>query len=146
MTIEQTKQSKSVLVINPPCIVHGDFIDYPCFVNLGALQVASAIAAAGFGVDVADAFAQKRSGATSLDEGLFLLGCETATFVKNMPAKTFGAIVLCLSVFHRPFERTESIAEMFSAIRKKYPKTPIVAADAYFGGLHYIDYDSDVFL
>jgi hypothetical protein len=43
-----------VLVIHPPMSVARDFIDYPYFANLGAVQLAAVL---GDGVELIDAFA-----------------------------------------------------------------------------------------
>ena len=45
-----------VLVVHPPVSVAKDFIDYPYFSNLGAVQLAAVLRAKGFEVALIDAF------------------------------------------------------------------------------------------
>src|SRR6476646_9344931 len=46
-----------VLVVHPPVSVARDFIDYPYFADLGAVQLAGVLAARGDGVELCDAYA-----------------------------------------------------------------------------------------
>lgn len=135
-----------VLIINPPATVDRDFIDYPYFANLGALQHASAVAASGYDVEVADSFSLPGSGAFPIGGGRFLVGCEPDELAGIAARSGFDAAVVCLSVFHRPFATDDNLAAFFRAFRKSFPDKPIAAADAYFGGMHYVDYPGEDFL
>ncbi len=135
-----------MLIINPPAIVASDFIDYPYFANIGALQHASVIAAEGFDVTVADSFSHTSSDTVALDDGSFLVGCGPEAMSELWRNATFDAVIVCVGVFHRPFERNDFLAGFFRDLRKTFVNTPIAAADAYFGGMHYVDYSGDDFI
>lgn len=134
-----------ILVVNPPLLIKRDFIDYPYFANLGALQNAAVLEANGFHARVADAFSLRQSSAYPAGGDNFLAGCGIKRFLASIEEKDFDAILVCLSVFHRPFSRDKFTGRFLDALGKRFPGVPLVAADAYFGGMHYIDYDSDAF-
>ncbi len=56
-----------VLVVFPPLRVSRDFIDYPYFADLGAVQAAAVLRAAGHAVRLVDALATTGAGLTPLD-------------------------------------------------------------------------------
>lgn len=143
MKKDSCSKSGRALIVNPPVAVDRDFIDYPYFANLGAVQHASAIAAEGFDVVLADSFSFRGSGVEPLDDGRYLAGCLPEGFAGR---RQFDAAVVCVSVFHRPFARDELLAGFFRRLRKMFPDMPVAAADMYFGGMHYVDYPGAVFL
>lgn len=49
------------LVLHPPVSVSRDFIDYPYFADLGAVQLAAVLRAREHHVDLVDAYALERS-------------------------------------------------------------------------------------
>ncbi|MEW5944708.1 MAG: radical SAM protein [bacterium] len=136
---------KKILVVNPPVLIERNFIDYPYFANLGALQHAAALKERGFDVAVADAFSLARSGAFPAGGDRLLIGCGFNTFFKAMPRERYDAVAVCLTVFHRPFLRWKFTREFLRELRKNHPGVPMAAADAFFGGMHYVDYRTDDF-
>ncbi|MFA6450487.1 MAG: radical SAM protein [bacterium] len=146
MKIQSYGKTGKALIVNPPAVVERDFIDYPYFANLGALQHASAIAAEGFDVNVLDSFSLPGSDVFPLDNNRFLAGCQPEELASLSVRLSFDSAIVCVSVFNRPFAHDDCLAAFFRNFRKLFPDTPIAAADAYFGGMHYVDYSGEVFL
>ena len=144
-SVKRSQDREKVLVVNPPLEIPGAFIDYPEYVNLGAVCAAAALRAQGFDVKAADAFALPDSGARWLPGGHIHLGCDSRALLGSHAPGDFDAVVLCLSVFHRPFLRHEFTADFIRLAREAFPDALIVAADACFGGMHFVDYASETF-
>lgn len=143
--VKRIPDRKKALVVNPPLEIESVFIDYPEYVNLGAVQTAAALRARGFAVDVADAFAQPGSDVLRVEDGRIRMGCEGRALLEPRARGGYDAVVLCLSVFHRPFSRHEFTAAFADLARGMFPDALLVAADAYFGGMHYVDYEPEAF-
>jgi MoaA/NifB/PqqE/SkfB family radical SAM enzyme len=114
-------KGRRVLVVNPPLQLGPDFIDYPYFVLLGALSNAAALRERGFSVSVEDA---------------------QAAAARGRPED----VVVTISPFLSPHVRTASAAALFAGLRQRFPKARLAAADCYFGGMHYLEYDGAAFL
>jgi MoaA/NifB/PqqE/SkfB family radical SAM enzyme len=136
-----TEKALRILVVNPPLEIESDFIDYPYYVNLGALHVGAVLRAQGWDVDIADAFAQRDSGVCAGSCGRIVMGCTSPALLEPIADKCYDAVVLCLSVFHRPFQHHAFTAKFVEQARAAFPGALLVAADAYFGGMHYVDYE-----
>jgi MoaA/NifB/PqqE/SkfB family radical SAM enzyme len=136
----------NILIVNPQISLEHDYIDYPCFANLGMLQHAAIIGKHGHTVKAADAFATGCTSAHLRTDGGISAGLDIVSLLTPHKPRSFDATVVCLSVFHKPYKRNSSTKSTFQAIKEFFPKTPLIAADAYFGGTHYVGYDpSDFF-
>lgn len=140
-TRNRTARPMRILVVNPPFRVARDFIDYPYFANIGALNVAAALRNAGADVRVADSFALPESGAAPDAKDGFLVGVAPGRFVDCIEGE-FDAAVVCASVFHAPFRADAAMSAFLKRFRKRFPAVTLAAADAWFGGMHYVDYEN----
>jgi MoaA/NifB/PqqE/SkfB family radical SAM enzyme len=120
-----------VAVIFPPLRVSRDFIDYPYFADLGAVQAAAVLGAAGHEVRLADALALPTSTLEPLDEGYVRLGA-TADEVARAAGRA-DAYVVAYTPFHRPPERDPLLAELLARL-----DGPVLLADLYQSGQHYV--------
>ena len=129
-----------VLVIHPPVSVARDFIDYPYFANLGAVQLAGVLADR-FGdaaVELRDAFAQDGARLRWRDDGRAQLGVEVAALLASLPEGDDAAIVVAYTVFHRPPHRDDLLAALLVGLRERH-SGPIILADCYQSGQHYVE-------
>lgn len=138
-------KAPSVLVINPPLLLDQGFIDYPFFAGLGALSNAAALRAAGCSVRVADAQSLAGSSAWPQGDGAVLVGCDAQRLLDGC-AGSFEAVVVSLPPYLKPHAPTRFTAGLFRAVRARFPAARVIAADCFFGGMHYIEYDSEGFL
>ncbi len=130
-----------VLVVHPPALIARDFIDYPYFADLGAVQLAAVVRARGHEVVLVDAYALPRSGMYVREDRRHLgaplddLGAPIAA------AGAVDAVVVAYTPFHRPPHRDALYAGLLRGIRAIHGRTPIVLADAYQSGQHYVESD-----
>src|SRR5262245_3400901 len=117
-------------VVFAPQRVSRDFIDYPYFADLGALQAAAVLRESGFDVAVHDALARPGATLTALDGGDVLLGEPDDAFVSALPS-SFDVAVVALTPFHRPPAADPYLARTLSRLRALSPGAPIVLADLY---------------
>ncbi len=136
---------RRVLLVNPPALLDRDFIDYPQFVGLGVASNAAALRARGLAVTVADAQMSAQAEVAARDDGRVRLGCDLERLLKTVPGD-FDDVVVGVSPYAKPHARTEFTARQFAAARARFPSARLVAADFYFGGIHYIEYDGERFL
>ncbi len=156
-----------VVVVFPPVQTSPDFIDYPYFADLGAIQAAATLRAARADVTLADAFALKSStlapatrrsigdgkgNAVVLDhektanqgesaspsERDLLLGASEDDLFAAIPASA-DAFVVALTPFHRPPARDAALGSVLARLRRDHPKTPVILADLYQSGQHVVD-------
>ena len=128
-----------VAIVFPPLRVSRDFIDYPYFADLGAVQAAAVLRAAGREVALIDAFAIEGAGCVPLDDGYVRMGAPWAEVRDRVPAGA-DAIVVAYTPFHRPPARdAPSSPRLLVALRSERPATPIVLADLYQSGQHVVD-------
>src|SRR5437763_1366495 len=125
-------------VIHPPVSVARDFIDYPYFADLGAVQLAAVLAARGDAVELADAYALDGSSLTWRPDGRAHLGCSVDELVARVPA-SLDAIVVAVTPFHRPPARDDVLGALLSSL---HGRAPIVLADLYQSGQHYVESDA----
>src|SRR5262249_8538230 len=118
-----------VAIVQAPMIVSRDFIDYPYFANLGAVQTAAVVRGAGRDVALVDALAMDGSGCEATDDGRLRIGASPRDVAARIPRAS--AVVLALTPFHRPPSRDPMIANVVEALRASQPTTPIVIADLY---------------
>jgi MoaA/NifB/PqqE/SkfB family radical SAM enzyme len=127
-----------VAIVFSPIVVSRDFIDYPYFADLGAVQLASVLRAEGHDVVLIDALAMPGSEIASLDENHVQLGAP----VESVMAQLLGgieAVVVAFTPFHRPPARDPILATLMEALRARLPSQPIVLADLYQSGQHVVD-------
>lgn len=126
-----------VLVVHPPVSVARDFIDYPYFADLGAVQLAAVLDAQGMTCDLVDAYALPGAGLQWRDDGRAHLGASVAATLAACPTAP-SAIVVAVTPFHRPPARDDLLAALLAGLRARCPEAPIVLADCYQSGQHYV--------
>ncbi|MFO0564136.1 MAG: radical SAM protein [Polyangiaceae bacterium] len=125
-----------VLVVFPPLRVSVDFVDYPYFADLGALSAAGSLRASGHEVYVIDALARPGSGVRPDGDGEVRLGVDLDDEALSVPS---DVVVVAYTPFHRPPAREPVLGDLLSRLRRAAPDTPLVLADAYQSGQHYVD-------
>jgi MoaA/NifB/PqqE/SkfB family radical SAM enzyme len=129
-----------VLVVHPPLSVARDFIDYPYFSDLGAVQLAGVLEAQGFDVDLVDSFALEASTLAWRPDGRALLGADVPRVLERCVARgPHDAIVVAYTPFHRPPHRDEVLGELLAGIRRNSRRAPLFLADLYQSGQHYVE-------
>lgn len=128
----------NVVVLFGPVRVSPDFIDYPYFADLGAIQAAAVLRAAGASVTLADAFALPGSTLTRAEGGDLVLGAGEDEVFGALPAAA-DVFVVALTPFHRPPGRDASLGSALARLRREHPGAPIVLADLYQSGQHVVD-------
>jgi MoaA/NifB/PqqE/SkfB family radical SAM enzyme len=130
-----------VLVIHPPVSVARDFIDYPYFADLGAVQLA-AVLEQEFGaanLELLDSFAPPGARLSWGEDGRALLGIAVDDLLARVDELgSFDAIVVAYTVFHRPPHRDDALAPLLEGLRARFD-APIVLADCYQSGQHYVE-------
>jgi MoaA/NifB/PqqE/SkfB family radical SAM enzyme len=127
-----------VLVVHPPVSVARDFIDYPYFIDLGAVQLAAVLEAEGMACDLVDAYALPGAGLQWRSDGRALLGTSVAATLAACPREA-AAIVVAVTPFHRPPARDDLLGDLLAGLRAHHgPDVPIVLADCYQSGQHYV--------
>ena len=133
--------SVRVSVIQPPLRISRDVVDYPYHCDLAVAQVAAVLRDAGVEVSVVDAFALGHSAV--IDEGdQLVIGCRAAA----LPIVAADVHVVHYTVFHRPPTRDALLTEVLDLLREAAPDVPIVLADLYQSGQHYIQARVDALL
>lgn len=131
------------LVVFPPLRVSRDFIDYPYFADLGAVQAAAVLRAAGHDVRLVDALATKGAALAPLGELGVRLGVDVdATLALTRASGAAEVIVVAYTPFHRPPTRDATLAALLVGLRAQAPAAPIVLADLYQSGQHVVDVPS----
>lgn len=123
----------NVAVVFPPLRLSRDFVDYPYFANLGALSAAGTLERLGHQVRVVDALSRPGATAGPADAGWFAMGAPLGA--AELPEA--DVYVVAYTPFHRPPEREPRLARLLSEI-----PGPIVLADLYQSGQHYVDADA----
>ena len=126
-----------VLVVQPPLRLSRDFIDYPYHCDLAGAQAASVIREAGLGVRLLDAFALPGSTLADLDGDRVRLGAGPDEVLGALG--TPDAVVVTLTPFHRPPRRDPLLGALLEGIRARLPEAPVVLADLYQSGQHYVE-------
>jgi MoaA/NifB/PqqE/SkfB family radical SAM enzyme len=117
-----------VMVVHPPVSVAKDFIDYPYFSNLGAVQLAAVLRQHGHEVTLIDAFSAMAGEKVSERAGRLVLGAVPAELPPaDVTFVTYGP-------FHRPPNRDEVLGETLARL-----SGPVYLVDAYQSGQHYVD-------
>lgn len=131
-----------VLVVHPPASIARDFIDYPYFADLGAVQLAAVLRARGHDVTLVDAYALPRSSLVWRDDGRAHLGAPVSDVLDACRADV-DSIVVAYTPFHRPPARDDVFGDLLEHLRAR-TSAPIVLADLYQSGQHYVESDARV--
>ncbi len=140
--------SARVLVVHPPVSVARDFIDYPYFSNLGALQLAAVLERSG-DVALVDSFALASAGLRWRADGRAHLGAtleDVRAAIRSKieePRGPIDAIVVAYTPFHRPPHRDDVLGSVLMSLRALLPHAPLLLADCYQSGQHYVDATGD---
>ncbi|MBK9261457.1 MAG: radical SAM protein [Polyangiaceae bacterium] len=127
-----------IAVVFPPIRVSRDFIDYPYFADVGAVQAAAVLRAAGHQVHLVDALAMPGATLTPDDASQVCLGAPLDDVIARIDADT-DAVLVAYTPFHRPPSRDPLLADLFVRLRKVRSDRPIVLADLYQSGQHVVD-------
>ncbi len=137
----------SLIVVHAPLSVAHDFIDYPYFADLGAVQLAGALRGAGHRVELVDGFALPGAGWRERPDGRADLGAPVAAVLEAVAAAAdrlgaVDAVVFTLTPFHRPGQRCDRLAATVSGVAAALDAT-LLLCDAYQSGQHYLAADGD---
>ncbi len=119
-------------VVSPPVSVAEDFIDYPYFSDLGAVQLATVLRERGHEVSLVDAFALPGAGLQRRSDGRLLLGASVEATLSAAQSEV-DATVISYTPFHRPPHRDDVLARLLQGLRG-----PLILADLYQSGQHYV--------
>lgn len=133
-----------VAVVFPPLRVSRDFIDYPYFADLGAVQAAAVLRAAGHEVQLVDALALPGASLEPLADEYVRLGVPVESVATAIGDA--DVIVVAYTPFHRPPSRDPLLADLLERLRAARPATPLVLADLYQSGQHVVDVPSEAIL
>jgi MoaA/NifB/PqqE/SkfB family radical SAM enzyme len=129
---------REITILFPPLRVSRDFIDYPYFADLGAVQAAAVLRAAGSSVKLVDSLAMPGATLAPLDDGYVLMGASVDR-VRGALTVDADAFVVAFTPFHRPPARDPVLAQLLETMRATHPSAPIVLADLYQSGQHVVD-------
>ncbi|MDC0749487.1 radical SAM protein [Polyangium mundeleinium] len=136
-----------IAIVFPPIRVSRDFIDYPYFADLGALQAAAVLCASGFEVDLVDALAMEGATLASHDDdaGYVRLGAPLDKVLARVSAEA-DAVLVAYTPFHRPPSRDDLLGKLLAGLAAHRPDRPMVLADLYQSGQHVVDVPSSEIL
>src|ERR1700722_16434484 len=134
-----------VLIVHPPVTIARDFIDYPYFADLGAVQLAAVLRDKGALSGLVDAYALEHSSLAWGADGRALLGAPVEHVFERARPLLMGsdAIVVALSPFHRPPQRDEPLGALLSLLRDEASGVPLWLADVYQSGQHYVEAEGE---
>jgi MoaA/NifB/PqqE/SkfB family radical SAM enzyme len=128
-----------VLVVHPPVSIAADYIDYPYFADLGAVQLAAVLEGRGADVTLVDSYALPGSSLTWRPDVRAHLGAPLAEVFQRIDAAgTFDFVVVAYTPFHRPPHRDDLLAELLVWLKNR-SSAPLVLADCYQSGQHYVE-------
>lgn len=130
-----------VAVVHPPLSVARDFIDYPYFSDLGAVQLAAVLRATpACSVSLIDAFALPDARLAWRPDGRARLGAAPHEVIESLAAQgDWDVFVVALTPFHRPPTRDDLLGEVLAGIRARWPAATVMLADCYQSGQHYVE-------
>jgi MoaA/NifB/PqqE/SkfB family radical SAM enzyme len=134
-----------VLVLHPPTSLSSDFIDYPYFADLGAVQLAAVLRERGHEVALVDAHALEGSSLTRRADGRVHLGASVAEVLGAAKAEAaelgegFEAAVVAFTPFHRPPARDDVLGDVLRRLTQLLGDAPLLLADCYQSGQHYVE-------
>lgn len=127
-----------------PLEISRDFIDYPYFADLGAVQAAAVLRAAGHQVSLRDALARPGARLEPLRDGLVRLGVGVEALTAGAPP--WDVSLVAYTPFQRPPTRDRALGELLERLRAEAPQRPILLADLYQSGQHVVDAPSESIL
>lgn len=128
-----------VLVVHPPLSVGRDFIDYPYAADLGAAQLA-AVLREQVEVSLFDAFAMEGAAVARRSDGRIALGAPPSRLAEAASrAGPYSAAVIAATPFHRLSARDDLLGETCRSVREILGDAPLLLADCYQSGQHYVD-------
>ncbi len=131
-----------VLVVHPPLNLARDWIDYPYFSDLGAVQLAACLRADGHEVVLVDAFALPSSTLHFRRDGRAHLGAALMDVLEHVEGHgRFDLKLVTFTPFHRPPQRDELLGSLLRSLRAM-DEAPLWLIDAYQSGQHYVDVPS----
>lgn len=129
-------------MVHPPVTVAPDFIDYPYFADLGAVQLA-AVLEARQRVRLVDAYALPTSGLSWRSDGRAHLGASVDDVLAAVdaagPRSAVDAVVVAYTPFHRPPQRDDVLGDLLAALAERFANAPRLLVDAYQSGQHYVE-------
>ena len=135
--------SVRTLVVHPPTTIARDFIDYPYFSDLGAVQLAASLRAEGNDVALIDAFALSGSTLHWRPDARAHLGAPVADLLaiaKSLQSQGhFASIVVAYTPFHRPPHRCDVLGEVLAGLKLLAPDAQLILADCHQSGQHYVE-------
>jgi len=133
------------IVVHPPLSIARDFIDYPYFSDLGALQLTTVLAQHGLEATVVDAFALPGSTLAWRPDGRAHLGASCDEVLAAVRAVgEIATVVVAYTPFHRPPHRDDVLAEILVGLRALGAR--IVLADCHQSGQHYVEVPGEAVL
>jgi MoaA/NifB/PqqE/SkfB family radical SAM enzyme len=134
-----------VLIVHPPVSVGRDFIDYPWVADLGAVQLA-AVMRSQTDVALVDACALPGSSVFARKDGRVHLGAELDEVLACVRAteneQRADLAVISFTPFHRPPARDDILGGLLQEMRRLLGEAPILLADCYQSGQHYVEADA----
>ena len=127
-----------VAVTFPPLRISRDFIDYPYFADLGAVQAAAVLREAGHDVVLVDALAMSGAELRPLDGDYVGIGAALDDVAIAVPDDV-DVVLIAYTPFHRPPVRDPFLADFLVRLRERMPRASIALADFYQSGQHVID-------
>ncbi|MCB9589016.1 MAG: radical SAM protein [Polyangiaceae bacterium] len=124
-----------------PLEISRDFIDYPYFADLGAVQAAAVLREAGHQVTLHDALASPGASLTPLAGDQVRLGVDVETLLAG--ATDAELALVAYTPFQRPPTRDPALARLLEGLRAQAPTRPILLADLYQSGQHVVDASSE---
>ncbi len=128
-----------VLVVHPPVTIARDWIDYPYFADLGAVQLAGELERE-HAVDLVDAYALPGSTLYWRRDERGHLGASADEVLETITSRERpDVVVVTITPFHRPPRRDEVLSAVLRGLRAVHPDAPLVLVDAYQSGQHYVE-------
>ena len=128
------------LLLQPPLLLHADFIDYPYFASLGLWQAAAGLRQGGHDVQVLDALCQPGSGLLRESNGFVRLGIPLSGFLAKLPAERPDVVVIGHCPWLRARPASAELARLAAHLQQRWPAVPVVLADCDVGGMHFIEW------
>ncbi len=127
-----------VLLVQPPLLLHSDFIDYPYFAGAGLWQAAANLRERGHDVAIVDAFCLPNSNLLRERAGMIRLGVAWSTLLGRLPEQAPDVVVVGNSPWLRARAATAELRHFAGRLAQRWPDTPTVLADCDIGGMHFI--------
>jgi len=140
---KNTTEHVDVLIINPPVRLKKDFVDYPYYTNIGVLQNAAHLKETGYRVALIDSFSLPDGELTEIEDDFLRLGSGIERIGKEIERYSADVIFVARNPFNYDSKGNDLITELVKMIRKKALDTPLLYADFYVGGMHYIEEEDE---